>query len=120
MNIYELEKKLDSRPVVIDLDTNNPVALEDQARSLVEDAYTDRGWCALGFEDEDGFAEVMALAHPNYAWILKHYRNNFRRVLEFLHTLGDAWGPDEGRHASHAIIVNQLPGLLKELEEVEV
>lgn len=40
------------------------VLIEDQARILAEDVGTDREWVCVGINDEEGFAEVLALCHP--------------------------------------------------------
>ena len=40
------------------------VRMSNQASILIDDIGTERQWVAIGIEDEDGFAEVVALAHP--------------------------------------------------------
>lgn len=44
--------------------------LESQAQQLLENRGTTREWTSIGIEDEDGFAEVVALAHPDNAPII--------------------------------------------------
>lgn len=53
---------------VVDIDTGQPdVPMDDQAKQLVGNIGTDRQWCAICTQDEDGIAEVVALAHPDNA-----------------------------------------------------
>ncbi len=54
-------------PWVVD---DGMVTMEDQAQQLKEDIGTKRQWVAIGLEDEDGFSEVVALAHPSNALLI--------------------------------------------------
>lgn len=43
------------------------VLLEEQIRQLSENIGSRHEWASIGINDEDGFAEVAALAHPSNA-----------------------------------------------------
>jgi len=54
-------------PWIVD---NGMVTMDDQAQQLKEDIGTERQWVAIGIEDEEGFSEVVALAHPSNAHLI--------------------------------------------------
>ncbi len=57
----EAGEKHTAGPWVVD---NGVIVISDQAEMLIENAGTEREWTAIGTNDEDGFAQVVALAHP--------------------------------------------------------
>ena len=55
-------------PWVVDIDYGGPdVDMINQADQLIDNARTPARWCAVGICDQDGLAEVVALAHPSNA-----------------------------------------------------
>lgn len=52
------------------LDKEQMVSMRDQAQMLLDDIGTDREWVAVGLEDCDGFAEVIAMTHPQNARLI--------------------------------------------------
>lgn len=63
-----IERDYDRPPWAVDIDYGGPdVDLVNQADQLIENAHTPDRWCAVGICDKDGFAEVVALAHPHNA-----------------------------------------------------
>ena len=69
---------------MLDIDEDAPVSIEDQAGMLVDAIGTEREWCGIGIRDGEGFAEVVALAHPNNARWIRHCCNNFDELVEVL------------------------------------
>ena len=66
--MQRIEQDYTRPPWVVDIDHGGPdVDLVNQADQLIEDAHTPDRWCAVGICDQDGFAEVVALAHPRNA-----------------------------------------------------
>ena len=63
-----IEQNYARPPWVVDIDLGSPdVDMQSQADQLLANAGTSAGWCAVGICDTDGFAEVVALAHPDNA-----------------------------------------------------
>lgn len=60
------------------------VDMSSQARQLEANAGTDREWRAVGTVDDDGFAEVVALAHPPNAEYICRACNSFPALVEAL------------------------------------
>lgn len=54
-------------PWIID---DGMVQMEDQAVQLMSDRGTAREWIAIGVADKEGFAEVVALCHPDNAPVI--------------------------------------------------
>lgn len=76
-------KKL-ATPGKLMLDGDRMVSMADQADILRDDAGTEREWQAIGLADADGFAEVVALAHPDNAALLVHSMNIRDELIEAL------------------------------------
>ncbi len=60
------------------------VDMASQADQLLAKDGTDGGWRALGMLDEDGFAEVVALAHPVNAEYIVRAANAHHKLVEAL------------------------------------
>ena len=56
--------------------------MQTQADYLIEGIGTDLEWVAIGVEDEDGFAAVVALAHPTNAQAIALAHNLMPTLLE--------------------------------------
>lgn len=65
------------------------VSMEDQAEMLKADIGTEREWVAIGIEDEDGFAEVVALAHPVNARLIASAPKLLKSAKEALNALAN-------------------------------
>uniref|UniRef100_A0A6H1ZWR9 Uncharacterized protein n=1 Tax=viral metagenome TaxID=1070528 RepID=A0A6H1ZWR9_9ZZZZ len=50
--------------------------LEFQAKQIIEDIGTEREWTLVGVNDEEDFAEVVALCHPANAALIIEAVNN--------------------------------------------
>lgn len=120
MKYDEINAKADSRKLVIDLDTNAPVSIEDQADLLKEDLGTGREWCAIGVEDADGFAEVVALAHENNARKLAYCFNHFDKAIEALETIADVADNEWSDTEQVVDLLNDIRGTAQDtLEEIK-
>lgn len=60
------------------------VRMSDQAEQLKLDEGTKREWRAIGIADEEGFAEVVALAHPSNAALIVHAVNAHDKLVDAL------------------------------------
>lgn len=82
-------------------DRENIVSMRDQAQMLLDDIGTDREWVAIGLEDCDGFAEVIAMAHPRNAHLIAaapDLLSACKVTLIELHNLADTIKPkSDGR-----------------------
>lgn len=57
------------------VDVGSVADMKTQAQILTANVGTDREWVAVGIEDEDGFAEVVALTHPSNAPLIAAVRD---------------------------------------------
>ena len=53
-----------------EFDTDGEVFLGDQINMLKDDIDTERQWLSIGTKGKEGFAEVVALAHPTNAVLI--------------------------------------------------
>lgn len=81
-------------PLVID--TDRIADINTQCEILRADIGTDREWIALGHNDEEGFAEVVALAHPINAPRIVRAVNNADKLAEALRGLLESYVEENG------------------------
>ena len=62
------------------------IDMECQAEQLVEKDRTDEGWVAIGIahKEDDGFSEVLALAHPDNAELIASAPETLRQRDDLL------------------------------------
>lgn len=68
-----------------------PCSMLEQAEILVQDIGTDREWVEIGYNDDEGFAEVFALAHPMNAPKIVRAVNSHDELLSVVERLVVAW-----------------------------
>jgi len=83
---------------------------------VIDNMGTEREWESVGINDEDGFAEVVALAHPSNAEFIVKAVNNHDNLVDVIENLIHSV---ENEISPHGRIVGALARARKVLEETK-